>query len=170
MDRLKEEAERFRNLLNASDKEPFSLTRLADLKRDLDNIQTQRVDTKEMISMNRLQLFLDGMIDFERTLIAVGFSEAKQVMAYLWASVRFLLKSTNQTEKAFDNLLDTYELLGVKLMRASEYTRLFCDVPETQEFLVNIYKDMQTFHSLAYKLFFTFRIKRKYLIHFLASC
>ncbi|RSL99877.1 hypothetical protein CDV31_012011 [Fusarium ambrosium] len=165
MDRLEDEAESFRNMLNPSDREPFALTRLADMQMELHSIQTQRVDTKEMICMKRLQLFLDSMVDFEKTLVAIGFSEAKQAMAYLWASVRFLLKTTNPTEKAFDNVLDTYELLGVKLIKVSEYTNFFREVPAAQEYLVNIYKDIQTFHSLAYKLFFTFRPKLWQKLH-----
>ncbi|KAJ4313266.1 hypothetical protein N0V84_009494 [Fusarium piperis] len=96
------------------------------------------------------------MTDFEDTLVDLEFPEAKQVMAYVWGPLRYLLKRIHLTEKAFDNILGTYELLGVSLIRVSEYTNFFLKVPAAQEYLVNIYKDVLHFHSLAYKLFFTF--------------
>ncbi|KAM0421485.1 hypothetical protein ACHAPT_010658 [Fusarium lateritium] len=167
MDELNQEAERFKSILTASDQEHFPLTKLDDMLHELSRIQSKRDDTKEMINMNRLQLFKDGMIDFEDTLVAIGFAEAKQVMAYVWASMRYLFEvcqHTNPTEKAFDNLLDTYELLGVRLISLSEHTRFFCQVPAAYEFLVNIYKDIQDFHTLAYKLF-TFRSKLWQKLH-----
>ncbi|KAM6519204.1 hypothetical protein FALCPG4_012851 [Fusarium falciforme] len=165
MDELNKEAERFKSLLTGSDQDQFAATRLDDMSQELRVIQSQRDATKEMINMNRLQLFLDNMADFEETLVDLSFPEAKLVMAYVWGSVRYLLKRTNPTEKAFDNILDTYELLGVKLIRVSEYTSFFREVPEAQEYLVNIYKDVQHFHSLAYKLFFTFRTKLWQKLH-----
>ena len=92
MDELSEEAKRFQSQLIGSDPEQFAATKLDDLSQDLLIIQSQRDATKEMMSMNRLQLFMDYMTDFEDTLIELGFQEAKQVMSYVWGSVRYLLK------------------------------------------------------------------------------
>ncbi|KAJ4180923.1 hypothetical protein NW755_011458 [Fusarium falciforme] len=165
MNELNEEAERFKNMLTGSDQDQFAATKLDDMSAELLFIQSQRDATKEMMSMNRLQLFMDNMTDFGDTLVDLDFPEAKQVMAYVWGSVRYLLKRTNPTEKAFDNILETYELLGVNLIKVSEYTSFFREVPAAQEYLVNIYKDVQHFHSLAYKLFFTFRTKLWQKLH-----
>ncbi|KAL2681201.1 hypothetical protein Neosp_008808 [[Neocosmospora] mangrovei] len=165
MDGLNEEAERFKSELRGSDQDRFGTTSLRHMSEELRRIQCQRDATKEMISMNRMQLFIDNMTDFEETLVALEFAEAKQVMAYVWGSIRHLLERTNPTEKAFDNILDTYEQLGVKLIKVSEYTSFFREVPTAKEYLVNIYKDVQHFHSLAYKLFFTFRTKLWQKLH-----
>lgn len=92
MDELNEEAERFKNMLTGSDQDQFAATKLDDMSEELLFIQSQRDATKEMMSMNRLQLFMDNMTDFGDTLIDLDFPEAKQVMAYVWGSVRYLLK------------------------------------------------------------------------------
>jgi len=63
------------------------------------------------------------------------------------------MKTTNLTERAFDSVLDVYEQLGNKLLPLYEYIRLFIRLPESEECLVYIYRDILTFHRLAYKLF-----------------
>lgn len=50
-------------------------------------------------------------------------------------------------------MLDVYGLLGAQLMPLTRYRELFKKYPSAVECLVNIYEDIQRFHSLSYKLF-----------------
>jgi hypothetical protein len=60
---------------------------------------------------------------------------------------------TSPAEKAFDSVLDVYEQLGVHMPQLSKYEKLLQTFPGSEECLVNIYDDVQRFHTLAYKLF-----------------
>jgi hypothetical protein len=64
-----------------------------------------------------------------------------------------VIKTTNPTERAFDNVLDVYQQLGYKIPPLYEYVSLFTELPESEGCLVYIYQDVLTFHRLAYKLF-----------------
>ena len=61
-------------------------------------------------------------------------------------------KTANLTERAFDNVLNIYEQLGNKILPLYEYIRLFTGLPECEGCLVYIYRDVLTFHQVAYKL------------------
>ena len=50
-------------------------------------------------------------------------------------------------------MLDVYERLGSKIPPLDEYLQLFASLPESEGCLVYIYRDVLTFHQLAYKLF-----------------
>lgn len=63
------------------------------------------------------------------------------------------MKITNLNDRAFDSVLDVYEQLGNKIPPLYEYLQLFTRLPESEECLVYIYRDVLTFHRLAYKLF-----------------
>ncbi len=63
------------------------------------------------------------------------------------------MKTTNLNDRAFDSVLDVYEQLGSKIPPLCEYLQLFTTLPESEGCLVYVYRDVLTFHRLAYKLF-----------------
>ncbi|KAH7110714.1 hypothetical protein EDB81DRAFT_831516 [Dactylonectria macrodidyma] len=155
MDELLVLAEHFEtwDLLKSQDKEFFASSSYENVHQDINVIQSQREITKTMMNMKRIQSFLAGMAHLEKVLAAIGFQHTAKVMAYVWGPVRFLLKTTNLTERAFDNVLDVYEQLGNKILPLYEYIRLFTGLPESEGCLVYVYRDVLTFHRITYKLF-----------------
>ncbi|KAJ9144905.1 Zinc finger protein [Pleurostoma richardsiae] len=141
------------DLLKSQDKEFFESSNYEAACHDIGVIQSQREITKTMMNMKRISPFLTGMAHLERVLAAIKFQHTIKVMAYVWGPVRYLLKATNLTERAFDNVFDVYEQFGNIIPPLYEYTRLFIGLPESEECLVHIYQDVLTFHRLAYKLF-----------------
>ncbi|KAM5366412.1 hypothetical protein ACJZ2D_010522 [Fusarium nematophilum] len=139
--------------LEPDDQENFATTTLQCMKRAISNIQSQKDETGTMMNMNRMAVFLDRIDELEKALLAVNLPEPGRFMAYIWGTVRFLLERTKLTEKAFDNVLDGYELLGAHIMPLSQYTGFFREFTDAEECLLNIYEDIQRFHSLAYELF-----------------
>ncbi|GAB1314542.1 Zinc finger protein (Fragment) [Madurella fahalii] len=154
-DKLLDLAETFRtwDRLKSQDKELFESSSYEGVQHDLNAIQSQRQITKTMMNMKRMHRFLTGMAHLEKVLAAVRFPHSAKVMAYVWGPVRFLLNTTNLNDRAFDGVLDIYEQLGNKIPPLYEYMRLFTGLPESERCLVYIYRDVLTFHRLAYKLF-----------------
>ncbi|KAF5987735.1 early growth response protein 1-B [Fusarium bulbicola] len=152
MDRLYELAEGFRRSLKPHHEEEFENTTIGDMRKEMRDIQSLRDKKKSMMDMNRLRMFLDGMEEFEKVLLRLEFPGTKGVMSIVWGPVRFLLKSTNTTDRAFDGVLDVYGLLGAQLLALTQFEGLFERFPPAIECIVNIYNDVQRFHSTAYRL------------------
>jgi soluble cytochrome b562 len=92
MDRLAEIAEKFGNSLKPHDKEQFESSTLEDMQTDLSDIQSKQDRTKTMMNMNRIKKFMSGMEDLAKALAAINVRDAGRAMAYVWGSIRFLLK------------------------------------------------------------------------------
>ncbi|CAH0027137.1 unnamed protein product [Clonostachys rhizophaga] len=153
MDRLAEIAEKFGDSLKPHHKEQFETSTLEDMQTELSDIQSKQDQTKTLMNMNRIEKFLSGMEDLSKALTAVNNRDVGHAMAYVWGSIRFLLRVTSPTEKPFDSVLDVYEQLGVHLPQLQNFEKLFRTFPGFEQCLVNIYDDVQRFHKLAYKLF-----------------
>ncbi|KAF5570892.1 early growth response 1-B [Fusarium phyllophilum] len=162
MDRLYELAEGLRRSLKPHHEEEFENTTIEDMRKEIHDIQLLRDRTNNMMDMNRLRMFLGGLEDFEKVLWRLEFPGTKGVMSIVWGSVRFLLRSANTTERAFDGLLDVYGLLGAQLLALTQFKELFQRFPPAIECIVNIYDDIQRFHATAYSLF-SLTAKRKIL-------
>ncbi|KAF5244817.1 hypothetical protein FANTH_7584 [Fusarium anthophilum] len=160
MDRLYELAEGFRRSLKPHHEEEFENMTIGDMRKGIRDIQSLRDKKNSMMDMNRLRMFLDGMEEFEKVLLRFEFPGTKGVMSIVWGSVRFLLKSSNTTDRAFDGVLDVYGLLGAQLLALTQFEGLFERFPPAIECIVNIYNDVQRFHSTAYRLF-SLTAKRK---------
>ncbi|KAF5674271.1 early growth response 1-B [Fusarium denticulatum] len=153
MNRLYELAEEFRRSLKPHHEEEFENTTIGDMRKEMRDIQSLRDKTNNMMDMNRLRMFLAGMEEFEKVLLRLEFPGTKGVMSIVWGSVRFLLKSTNTTDRAFDGVLDVYGLLGAQLLALTQFEGFFRRFPPAMECIVNIYHDIQRFHSTTYRLF-----------------
>ncbi|KAF4443951.1 Early growth response 1-B [Fusarium acutatum] len=152
MDRLYELAEGFRRSLKPHHEEEFENTTIEDMRKEIYDIQLLRDRTNNMMDMNRLRMFLDGMEELEKVLLYLEFPGTKGVMSIVWGSVRFFLRSTNTTDRAFDGLLNVYGLLGAQLFPLTKFEEFFQRFPSAVECIVNIYQDIQRFHSAAYRL------------------
>ncbi|KAF4957211.1 hypothetical protein FGADI_3276 [Fusarium gaditjirri] len=153
MDRLYEIAEEFKRSLKDHHEEEFENTTIEDMRKEIHGIQLLRDKTNNLMDMNRLRMFLDGTEELEKVLLHLEFPGTKGVMSIVWGSVRFLLRSTNTTDRAFDGVLDVYGLLGAHLLPLTQFEESFQRFPFAIECIVNIYHDIQRFHSTAYRLF-----------------
>ncbi|RGP79328.1 early growth response 1-b, partial [Fusarium longipes] len=153
MEEISARAEKFRASLKEHHEEAFENTTNQDMRREIHDMQALRDVTNNMINMNRLRMFLEGMEELEQVLLFLDFPGTRSVMSTVSGAVKFLLKTTNTTDKAFDGVLEIYGLLGAQLMPLTRYKEFFRTYPNAIKCLVNIYKDIQRFHSLAYKLF-----------------
>ncbi|KAG4260309.1 hypothetical protein FPRO03_02132 [Fusarium proliferatum] len=129
MDRLYELAEGFRRSLKSDHEEEFEKTTDGDMRKEIRDIQLLRDKTNNMMDMNRLRMFLDGMEELEKVLLQLKFPGTRGVMSMVWGSVKFLLRTTNTTERAFDGVLDVYGLLGAQLLALTQFEELFQKFP-----------------------------------------
>ncbi|KAH6632300.1 hypothetical protein F5144DRAFT_603045 [Chaetomium tenue] len=141
------------DFLKFRDKDIFESSSYDAVQQNLNVIQLQRQTTRTMMNMKRIHCFLAGMVHLEKVLAAIRFEHSSKVMAYIWGPVRFLLKTTNLNDRVFDSVLDVYERLGNKIPPLYDHLQLFTALPESEGCLVYVYRDVLTFHRLAYKLF-----------------
>ena len=92
MNQLYEIAEGFRRSLKAHHEEEFENTTFGDLRKEVRDIQLLRDKIHNMMDMNRLRMFLDGMEELEQVLLHLEFPGTKSAMSIVWGSVRFLLR------------------------------------------------------------------------------
>jgi hypothetical protein len=92
MGRLAEIAEKFGDSLKPHHKEQFENSTLEDMQTELSDIQSKQDQTKTLMNMNRIEKFLSGMEDLSKALTAINNRDAGHAMAYVWGSIRFLLR------------------------------------------------------------------------------
>ncbi|KAK2606449.1 hypothetical protein QQS21_003142 [Conoideocrella luteorostrata] len=139
--------------LKPNDRAYFESSNYNNVQQDIGTIQAQQEIAKTLMNMNRIEHFLTRMAHFEEILLVLDFEHTPRVMAYVWGPIRFLILTTNLTEKALDYVLDVYEQLGNAMPPLHMYVQLFTSLPETGECLACIYEHIGSFHRLAYKLF-----------------
>ncbi|KAF9878015.1 hypothetical protein CkaCkLH20_04591 [Colletotrichum karsti] len=153
VDAFSKAAREFKAILSVKDREEFESSRRELIRGELNIMQTQQQETKSLVNLKRLQMFLDGMTALQEILGEWGLREVNSIMACIWGPMRFLFKTTRLDDKAFDNILDVYQRLGIQIPPLTEYKDLFKAFPDSITCLVHIYKDILEFHAIAYKLF-----------------
>ncbi|KAM0352349.1 hypothetical protein ACHAPU_002014 [Fusarium lateritium] len=154
MDQLDKINQEFRNSLKSHHQDEFENISMSDMQREIREKQSMRDKTNNLINMNRLGMFIDGMESLEKVLLLLEFTGTDQVMSTVWGSVKFLLKTTDAMDRALDGVLEEYQRLGAHLTDLTRYTDFFQTFQQDSvKCLVNILQDVQRFHSLAYKLF-----------------
>ncbi|KAL0931445.1 zinc finger protein [Colletotrichum truncatum] len=148
-------ADKFKAILNTNDAKDFAASREELVLSDLKLMQQKQQQTRTLVNLNRLHMFLNGMRSLQTVLTELGFEHVKSVMACIWGPMRYLFQTTNTNEKAFDHILDVYQRLGLQIPPLADYIQLFQSQSsrETRLCLVHIYRDVLEFHTIAYKLF-----------------
>ncbi|KAJ0150693.1 hypothetical protein CTA2_412, partial [Colletotrichum tanaceti] len=153
-DALAQSADGFRALLDTTHVRDFEKATGRDVYRDLQAIQFQRQEKRTMMNLGRIQMFLDGMDGLQHVLEALlEPGRAAGIMAYVWGPMRFLLEVTTVNDKAFDHILEVYQLLGHNIPPLGEYKHFFAGSPDARRCLLHLYRDVLGFHRVAYKLF-----------------
>lgn len=75
-------------------KELFQSSSYDEVLQDINNIQSRRESTKNMMNMKRVELFLTGMEHFEKVMVKLKLDQQHVVklMGCVWGPIRFLLK------------------------------------------------------------------------------
>lgn len=101
MDKLNDIAKEFRSSLKSLHKDEFEGISMGDMQREIHEKQAMRDKTNNMINMNRLRMFINGMESFEKVLCQLEFPGTSSVMSTIWGSVRFLFKVSYNSTTGF---------------------------------------------------------------------
>jgi hypothetical protein len=101
MDKLNEIAKEFRSSLKTLHKDEFEGISMGDMQREIHEKQAMRDKTNNMINMNRLRMFINGMESLENVLCQLEFPDTSSVMSTIWGSVRFLFKVSYNSPTGF---------------------------------------------------------------------
>lgn len=79
---------------NPSEKDLFRSSSHDEVLQDINDIQSMRESTKNMMNMKRIQSFLTGMEHFEKVMIKLKLDpqHVVKLMACVWGPTRFLLE------------------------------------------------------------------------------
>jgi hypothetical protein len=101
MDKLHDIAKEFRSSLKSLHKDEFEGISMGDMQREIHEKQAMRDKTNNMINMNRLRMFINGMESLEKVLCQLEFPDTSSVMSTIWGSVRFLFKVSYNSTTGF---------------------------------------------------------------------
>ncbi|WYZ39760.1 hypothetical protein EsH8_IV_000101 [Colletotrichum jinshuiense] len=150
---IEKSAKDFKALLNTNHAEEFESSTAHEVYRDLRAIQFQQQEKRTLMNLNRVQMFLDGMDALQNVFEDLNFGDVHGIMACIWGPMKFLLKTTNVNDRAFDHLLEVYQCLGINIPPLSDYKEFFAKSSDAKKCLLHLYRDILEFHRLAYKLF-----------------
>ncbi|KAK1989121.1 hypothetical protein LZ30DRAFT_744577 [Colletotrichum cereale] len=152
-DALTQSADEFEAILDTKHVAGFEKATSHGVYADLHTIQTQQQTKKTMMNLSRIQMFLDGMDGLQEVLEELEPARAVHIMACVWGPMRFLLKTTNINDKAFDHILEAYQRLGAEIPPLHQHKQFFAGSRDAKTCLLHLYRDILEFHRLAYKLF-----------------
>jgi hypothetical protein len=79
----------FKNRLEPTELADMQCQSLEELEREIDRIQRQQKDRKQMMNFNRIKGFLEAMSQFESTIKV--FTNSFDMVAYIWGPIKLLL-------------------------------------------------------------------------------
>ncbi|KAJ3454415.1 hypothetical protein MRS44_018309 [Fusarium solani] len=139
--------EEFKQGLKKRDQETFKLTTLDTLSRSIATLQARLHAERRLQNPNRLVRFLEAIKQYGEILRV--FCINNEVMAFIWGPVKLLLETASSCDRAFNELLNTYERMGEEFPLLLQYRDLFQAEPQKVQILVLIYKDIIKFHEIA---------------------
>ncbi|KAJ5901293.1 hypothetical protein N7504_007286 [Penicillium tannophilum] len=133
----------FKKDLTKRDKENFKITTFQDLQKSIDDLQKTHQSTRRIQDLSRLGVFLEAIEQY--TKVVEPFCNSNEIVAFI------LVASSYQ--KAFQELVNTYESLGDSIPLLLQYQELFRTKPHMTRVLSLMYEDILNFHRLAMKYF-----------------
>ncbi|EMD69111.1 hypothetical protein COCSADRAFT_130498 [Bipolaris sorokiniana ND90Pr] len=128
--------EKFKSGLSEKEKQQFATTTLNDVHVAIEKIQRKQQSDKRLRAMSRLELFLEGMKEYEK--VVSVFLNTSAILAFVWA---------------FDALLDAYQRIGEHMPLLAQYEDYFRNHPHMTRVLQLMYEDILKFHLKAMKYF-----------------
>ncbi|RSL58822.1 hypothetical protein CEP54_007587 [Fusarium duplospermum] len=152
LETLQRVLEKFEQSLRRRDQEAFKGTTLETLKRGIATLQVRQHAERRLQNPNRLMLFLKAAEEYGEVLQV--FYPGHEIMAFIWGPVKLLLETVNSCDRAFNELLDTYERMGEEFPLLLQYRDLFHpDSHDMGLILVLICEDVMEFHRIALEHF-----------------
>jgi hypothetical protein len=87
---FQESLSNFKKRLNQKELEDFKFATLEDVEREMDRIQREQANRKEMMNMPRIQSFLEAMDQFGKVIEV--FLNSSDFVAFVWGPIKFLLQ------------------------------------------------------------------------------
>ncbi|KAJ5090487.1 hypothetical protein N7532_009171 [Penicillium argentinense] len=143
--------ETFKGSLSKRDQNTFKAATFQDLQSSIDDLQRTQHGKRQTRWLKRLGPFLEAMDQWGK--VVEVFCNSNEIVAFVWGPVKFLLQVASNHQKAFTELLDTYEAIGEHLPLLLQYQDLFRVQPEMVRVLSLIYEDILEFHRLAIQYF-----------------
>ncbi|KAK3377270.1 hypothetical protein B0T24DRAFT_237594 [Lasiosphaeria ovina] len=144
----KADIDNFRRLtgLTEADHQKFASTTFAEIQGIVREIQTEQERQGSLMYMKRLEPFLVSMQQFSRTAEdAAAFLELPLAMAYVWGSMKYILRTVSATTEELHVLLDAYQTIGEQIPIVKD-PRVLQSSPHLKDVLAIVYKDILWFH------------------------
>ncbi|KAJ5563904.1 hypothetical protein N7513_000146 [Penicillium frequentans] len=141
----------FKKDLTKRDKENFKITTFQDLQKSIDDLQKTHQSTRRIQDLSRLGVFLEAIEQY--TKVVEPFCNSNEIVAFILGPIKFLLLVASSYQKAFQELVNTYESLGDSIPLLLQYQELFRTKPHMTRVLSLMYEDILNFHRLAMKYF-----------------
>ncbi|EMD96161.1 hypothetical protein COCC4DRAFT_55683 [Bipolaris maydis ATCC 48331] len=135
--------EKFKSGLSEKEKQEFATSTLDDVHIAIEKIQRKQQSEKRLRAMNKLELFLEGMKEYEK--VVAVFLNTSEILAFVWIASTF--------HEAFDALLDAYQRIGEHMPLLAQYEGYFRNHPQMTRVLRLMYEDILKFHFKAMKYF-----------------
>ncbi|KAJ5809175.1 uncharacterized protein N7503_001393 [Penicillium pulvis] len=141
----------FKKDLTKRDKENFKIATFQDLQKSIDDLQKTHQSTRRIQDLSRLGVFLEAIEQY--TKVVEPFCNSNEIVAFILGPIKFLLLVASSYQKAFQELVNTYESLGDSIPLLLQYQELFRTKPHMTRVLSLMYEDILSFHRLAMKYF-----------------
>ncbi|KAF2116189.1 hypothetical protein BDV96DRAFT_645526 [Lophiotrema nucula] len=129
--------------LTDKERRQFQVATIEDLQVSIKAIQDQQESEKRLQAMGRLNVFLEGMKEYEK--VVQVFVNTSEILAFVWVACTFA--------EAFNTLMEAYQRIGEHLPLLSQYEVLFRNEPQMARVLVMMYEDILSFHYKAMSYF-----------------
>ncbi|EXJ62014.1 hypothetical protein A1O7_02446 [Cladophialophora yegresii CBS 114405] len=142
---------KYKSRLTRDEEKELENTKLSDVKRQILQIQDQQGKERKAINLTRMDKFIKAMDEWEN--VVSIFADSTVFVAFVWGLVKALLRAASTFSDSFENLLDAYEQLGLRLPSLEPYRELFAENAEMRNALGLMYSDIAEFHLKALRFF-----------------
>ncbi|KAK8050947.1 hypothetical protein PG993_002332 [Apiospora rasikravindrae] len=146
--------EDFKTELSPIQVDEFSRTTLEQVKRRILSIQQNQDQSKSMIGLSRIQLYLQKISGFDDFCIQAKLwgGDSSLLSAWIWGPTLYILKTSVDYARAMDSILSAYHLFGKCVPTINHYQGLIMEKPQVVDCLAFMYLDLLRFHQRVVKL------------------
>ncbi|KAK3493518.1 hypothetical protein B0T13DRAFT_421361 [Neurospora crassa] len=142
---------KFKNGLDPSRAQEFSITRLEDVQKTVDEIQHEQGPQGKLRHLQRLEPFIEAMTQLG-SVIEV-FTNACDFICFIWGPIKFLLGLAKTHLGFLNKLLESYGKIASSISGLERYQKVFESHPPLAKVLEDYYSDILNFHARAIEIF-----------------
>ncbi|XRM43507.1 hypothetical protein ABZX51_006682 [Aspergillus tubingensis] len=129
----------------------FEMTSLTALKSSIAKIEKRQRKEKRMQNMRRLSKFIEIMERHGKVIEIL--LNTTNLLAFVWGPMKFLLQVASSVCDAFNELLDTYKVIGESIELLEKCNGLIDGSHLVQQAVVSMFQDIFEFHQIALAYF-----------------